>query len=148
MATSREVKRRGKAARLVAAFLGYLVLGALFVSLVPRHDALIAYGISYFFAFVGVTVGFWGVFEKAGTPGWAALIPVYSLYILFKVVGRPGWWLVLLLVPLVDIAIYVIVMVDLAKHFGRQATYAWALVLFAPIAIPLLGFGPDQYRQT
>ena len=48
-------------------------------------------------------IPYWVVFTKAGQPGWPALIPIYSTYILLKVIGRPGWWLLLFLVPLVNI---------------------------------------------
>ena len=39
----------------------------------------------------------WKVFVKAGHPGWAAIIPIYNIYVLLKVIGRPGWWLLLFL---------------------------------------------------
>ena len=50
-------------------------------------------------------IPYWVVFTKAGQPGWPALIPIYSTYILLKVIGRPGWWLLLFLVPLLNIVI-------------------------------------------
>ena len=34
----------------------------------------------------------WKVFTKAGQPGWAILIPIYNLYVLCKIAGRPGWF--------------------------------------------------------
>ncbi len=45
----------------------------------------------------------WRVFEKAGQPGWASIIPIYNLYILTKVAGKPGHWTILCLIPLVNI---------------------------------------------
>ena len=39
-----------------------------------------------------VVVGMWKVFEKAGQPGWAVLIPIFNVYILLKVADRPAWW--------------------------------------------------------
>ena len=54
----------------------------------------------------------WVVYTKAGQEGWKSLIPIYNLYILLKIVGRPGWWLLLYLVPFVNIVIWIIV-------FGR-----------------------------
>jgi len=38
---------------------------------------------------VVVVIGGWKVFEKAGHPGWAILIPIYNLYILLQIAGRP-----------------------------------------------------------
>jgi len=52
-------------------------------------------------AAVVVIIGGWKMFEKAGHPGWAILIPFYNAYILLKIAGRPGWWLLLYLIPLV-----------------------------------------------
>ena len=62
----------------------------------------------------------WKVFTKAGQPGWAILIPFYNTYVLLKIVGRPGWWLVLMFIPLVNIVIAIIVAIDLAKSFGKS----------------------------
>src|SRR6266705_6514306 len=33
----------------------------------------------------------WKIFTKAGQPGWACIIPIYNLYVWCKIVGRP-WW--------------------------------------------------------
>ena len=54
---------------------------------------------------VFLVVAEWKVYTKAGQSGWAVLIPFYNLYILLKIVGKPGWWLLLLLVPIVNIII-------------------------------------------
>ena len=42
-------------------------------------------------------VAMWKVFTKAGQPGWASIIPIYNLYIWCKIVGRPWWWILLML---------------------------------------------------
>src|SRR6266567_5944750 len=63
-------------------------------------------------------IGMWKVFEKARQPGWASLVPFYNFYILLKIVGRPGWWLVLVFIPIVGIVIAAIVAIDVAKSFG------------------------------
>jgi hypothetical protein len=56
-----------------------------------------------------VIASFWKVFTKAGQPGWAAIVPFYNTYVLLKVVGRPGWWLVLFFIPIANIVIAIIV---------------------------------------
>ena len=43
-------------------------------------------------------VGWWKLFVKAGEPGWKSIIPVYNLYIAFKIVGIMPWWPVILFV--------------------------------------------------
>jgi len=73
-----------------------------------------AFWIIYGAFFVFYIIIFWRVFEKAGEPGWAALIPIYNIYVELKIVGRPWWWLLLLLIPIVNIVILFIVAIDLA----------------------------------
>ena len=88
----------------------------------------------------------WKVFTKAGQPGWAAIIPIYNWYILCKIVGRPGWWVILLLIPFVNFIIGIIVCIDLAKSFGKGVGFAIGLILLGIIFFPILGFGSAQYQ--
>lgn len=92
-----------------------------------------------------VIAGIWKTFSKAGQPGWAAIIPIYNLYILLKIAGRPGWWLLLYLIPLVNFVIAILVGIDVAKSFGKGAGFGLGLALLAPIFYPILGFGSATY---
>ena len=57
-----------------------------------------------YFAIIGVVIaGVWKTFTKAGKPGWASLIPIYNVYVLLQIVGRPGWWLIPLMLPFINI---------------------------------------------
>ncbi|HXY27125.1 MAG TPA: DUF5684 domain-containing protein [Acidimicrobiales bacterium] len=87
----------------------------------------------------------WMVFVKGGRPGWAAIIPFYNYYVLLKVVGRPGWWLILYFIPIVNIVIWIIVAIDLAKSFNKSTGFAVGIIFLAFIFIPILGFGSAQY---
>ena len=93
-----------------------------------------------------VIVSLWTVFTKAGQPGWAALIPIFNLYVLIKIAGRPGWWLLLFLVPLVNIVIAVIVTIDVAKAFGRGVGFGIGLCLLGFIFYPILAFSDSTYQ--
>src|ERR1035441_2003849 len=91
-------------------------------------------------------VGLWKVFVKAGQPGWAVLIPFYNFYILLKIAGRPGWWLLLAMIPLVNIVIMILVAIDLAKAFGQSAVFGVVLLfLLGGIGYLVLGFGNYRY---
>ena len=79
-------------------------------------------------------------------PGWGAIIPFYNSYLLIKVAGRPGWWLILYFIPFVNIIIHIIVCIDVAKNFGHGAGYGILLWLFPFIMFLVLGFGSDQYQ--
>ncbi|MBP6507419.1 MAG: hypothetical protein KA257_07620 [Opitutaceae bacterium] len=93
-----------------------------------------------------VIAGVWKTFVKAGQPGWAAIIPIYNAYILLKIAGRPGWWLILLLIPLVNIVIAIIAAIDVAKAFGKGTGFGLGLALLGFIFYPILGFGDATYH--
>ena len=45
----------------------------------------------------------WRIFVKAGQPGWASIVPIYNVVVLLRITGKPTWWVILMLVPLVNI---------------------------------------------
>ena len=63
--------------------------------------------------------GTWKAFEKAGQPGWACIIPIYNTYIMLKIGGKPGWWLLLFLIPLVNI-VFAIWTINMISKTARQ----------------------------
>ena len=93
-----------------------------------------------------VIAGFWKMFSKAGHPGWAAIVPIYNTYILCKVGGRPGWWLILFFIPVVSIIVWIILAIDVAKAFGKGVGFGLGVALLAIIFVPVLGFGSAQYQ--
>ena len=93
-----------------------------------------------------IIIAMWKVFSKAGQPGWAAIIPIYNLYVLCKVAGRPGWWLLLMLIPFVNFIIFIILSIDIAKNFGKGVGFGLGLAILGVIFWPILGFGSAQYQ--
>jgi hypothetical protein len=91
-------------------------------------------------------VAMWKVFTKAGQPGWASIIPIYNLYIWCKIVGRPWWWILLMLIPFVNFIVCIILCIDLAKSFGKGVGFGIGLALLGIIFFPILGFGSAQYQ--
>jgi hypothetical protein len=87
----------------------------------------------------------WIIFQKAGRPGWMAIIPFLNTYVLLRIIGRPGWWLLLMFIPIVSFVIGIIALVDLARSFGHGAGFALGLILLAPIFILILAFGGSRY---
>src|SRR5437763_14640633 len=66
-----------------------------------------------------IVSSFWKVFVKAGQPGWDAIVPIYNIYILMKIAGKPGWWTLLMFIPLVGIIVFIIACIALAERFGK-----------------------------
>ena len=91
-------------------------------------------------------VAMWKVFTKAGQPGWASIIPIYNIYIWCKIVGRPWWWILLMLIPFVNVIVAIILCIDLAKSFGKGVGFGIGLALLGIIFFPILGFGSAQYQ--
>ena len=92
--------------------------------------------------------GLWTTFEKAGKPGWGVLIPIFNVILMLQIAGRPIWWIILLLIPVVNCVIAIIVALDIAKNFGRGVGFGLGLVFFPFIFYPILGFGDAKYLPT
>ena len=90
-------------------------------------------------------VAMWKIFEKAGEPGWAAIIPFYNLYVLFKITWGNGWKFLLLLIPIAKFVFLIITMVKLAKAFGKSGGFAVGLIFLSIIFYCILAFGDAQY---
>ena len=87
----------------------------------------------------------WKVFTKAGKPGWAAIIPIYNIVVLLEIVGKPIWWIILMLIPIVNIIVQIIVMHQLSKSFGKDVGFTLGLIFLGFIFFPILGFGSAKY---
>ena len=86
-----------------------------------------------------------GVFLKADEPGIAAFIPIWNLLVLLKIVGRPWWWLILYIIPIVGLIVAIVVFYDLAKSFGHGVGFTIGLVLLSWIFLLILWLGGSRY---
>lgn len=94
----------------------------------------------------------WKIFVKAGKPGWAALIPIYNLVVLYQVAGVSPWLILLLLFvgvpivgPLIALGLSIYLMVQLANAFGKGSGFAVGLIFLNTIFIMILGFDDSKY---
>ena len=106
---------------------------------------LILFAVIYLGIFVLMIASMWKVYTKADQPGWASIVPIYNMYVLLKIGGKPGWWLLLMLIPLVNIifAIWAINMVS--KSFGKDEGFTVGLLLLGFVFWPILGLGDSKY---
>lgn len=124
------------------------------IPLQPNQDlnrviGVIAGGINLFIFLVSILiiVACWKIFNKAGKPGWACIVPIYNLYVFVQIAGKPGWWLVLLLIPFVNFIISIILYIEIAKKFGKGAGFGIGMVLLPFIFFPILAFSDAQYES-
>lgn len=93
-----------------------------------------------------VLIGMWKAFEKAGQPGWGVIIPIYNLYLLTVIAKKPAWWIILMLIPIVNIIILILMNLEIAKNFGKSTGFGIGLAFLGFIFWPLLGFGDAKYQ--
>jgi hypothetical protein len=93
-----------------------------------------------------ILVAGWKMYVKAGQKGWVSLIPILNILGLLKIVHRPWWWILLMLIPFVNFVVWIILSLDLAKAFGHGVGMALVLIFLTPIGYLVLGFGGSQYQ--
>ena len=86
------------------------------------------------------------IFVKANEPGWACMVPIYNVIVMLKICGKPIWWIVLFLIPGVNVVAALLVYVSIAKSFGKDVGFAIGLVFLTPIFLPLLAFSDATYQ--
>lgn len=95
-------------------------------------------GLWWFLGFAGyayVAFTLQTIAGKTNTPNkWFAWIPILNIYLMCKIAGKPGWWLILFLIPFVNIVINVIVWMNIAKARNKPR---WLGIL---MLIPLVNF--------
>lgn len=94
-----------------------------------------------FFIFV-----YWIIFTKAGEEGWKSLIPIYNIYILYKITWGNGLIFLLLLVPFVNFIVGILTINKLSKCFGHGLGFTLGLLFLPIIFLPLLAFGDSRYE--
>ena len=104
---------------------------------------ILGLAVGVFYIIVG-----WKIYAKAGAPGWAVMIPFYNLIVMLRFVGKPAWWLVLFLIPIVSFIVTAIVMIDMARVFGKNAGFGIGLLFLSFIFGPILAFGDATYQGT
>jgi hypothetical protein len=122
-------------------------------------EALLAFGAIFmvFAAVIGIfmIVTYWILFNKAGQPGWAVLIPIYNILIMLKVAGKPWWWIfgfLLAIIPVVGQILIIVLLVliyhSISVNFGKDAGFTVGLVLLPIVFFPILAFGNATYNPV
>src|SRR6267142_1618076 len=79
----------------------------------PALPLLLNAGLLFYF------VCLWKIFEKAGQPGWGALIPIYNIVLTLRIAGKPSWWFLLCLVPFVNVVVVILMFLCFVQKFGK-----------------------------
>ena len=90
-------------------------------------------------------ISLYKVYKKAHRSGISAIIPFYNIKVLVEIVNLPSYYFILMLIPIVNIFIYVKICFLLVKFFRRNDNFAWGLVFLPFIFYPILAFSRSEY---
>ena len=119
-------------------------------------EDLFALGASFFifsiaFAIFMIVV-YWRIFDKAGQPGWAALIPIYNTIVLLKAAKLSPWLIFMFLtaiIPVVGVFILaifsIIVVIKLGTAFNRGVGFILGMLFLPMIFFPILAFDNSKW---
>lgn len=93
-----------------------------------------------------LVIAMWKVYTKAGKPGWTSIIPIYNIFVLIEIAGKPWWWFFLMLIPVVNIVVTVLLCMAISINFGKGTGFAIGLFLVPMIFYPILAFGSATYN--
>ena len=110
-----------------------------------NSGAQVIFWVIYLAVIVLIIASWWKLFTKAGKPGWAAIVPVYNIIVILEIIGKPIWWVILMLIPCVNIIVHLFVSIELAKAFGKEAGFGVGIWLLGFIFLPILAFGDAKY---
>lgn len=99
--------------------------------------------------YVLLIIAMWKIFTKAGKPGWASIVPIYNVIVMFQIIGLNPWLLLLYLIPVVNFVVAIVFSImqasRLSKAFGKGTGFALGLFFLNPIFLLMLGFGDSKY---
>ncbi len=70
--------------------------------------------------YLAICVGLFKIFEKTGHKPFHAFIPFLNFYTWLKIINRPWWWMILLIVPGISFLMVMIMSLQLAKCFAAK----------------------------
>lgn len=81
------------------------------------------------------------LFEKAGEKGWKLFVPFYNLYVWLRLINKHNiWWYIFLIIPFINVFVFMLMIVELLKCFGKFKLLEQALaVIFPFVYLPYLG---------
>lgn len=88
-------------------------------------------------------VSCWKLFEKAGEPGWACLVPIYNIFVMCRIAGTSPMIILAMFIPFINILAVLYLWAQIAKKFGKPEIWSLGLVFLSPIFIPMLAFGAE-----
>lgn len=91
-----------------------------------------------FYAYFAICLQF--LAKKTNTlNGWFAWIPIANIFLMLNIAQKPLWWIILFLIPLVNIVIGIIIWMAISEKRGKPAWYGILLI------VPIVGIFIPAY---
>lgn len=100
------------------------------------------------YVYYGITAA--RIFSKGGVRAWQAWVPFLNSWRLLQLGGRPGWWLLIALVPFVGQILYVI-QYAIAQYrigLGKSAAFVLLAILLSPVWFVILAFDRSTWAPA
>ena len=99
-----------------------------------------------------LVVAQWKIFKKCGEEGWKAIIPIYNMITLFKIVKIKPIWILLILIPgLGSIAVgllNIFATIRLCKGFSKSDGFIVGSILLSFIFMLILAFDNSTWDAS
>ena len=92
-----------------------------------------------------VLVSQYKLFKKANESGWAAFIPIYNMIIWLRIINKPWWWLLLMIIPYAGLIWSIWATNLLVKKFGKDEGFTIGIIFLPFIFFPILAFGSSKF---
>ena len=134
-------------------------------------NKIISYSVSFSTTifYLLMIIGCFKIFEKANEKGWKSLIPVYNIYLLYKIFWKIKYFILLLIISFICIIPtyfiysqelfeslmfivmlnslyhYIILSIRISRSFGKNIFWSLGIIFFPYIFIVILGFNKSKY---
>jgi len=112
---------------------------------INMSNFLIVFLLIFISIYTFILVIYWKIFVKAGYKGWKSLIPIYNIYLMFKVTFGTGWYFLLMFIPLVNFVIMFVLLYKLAKNFGKSTAFAICNMVLFIFTMQIIAFDESEY---
>ena len=109
------------------------------------NPTILTYLLLFLLVSLSIRIGLSGLFRKAKEKAWKAFVPIYSDYIWIQLIGKPKWWIILTLIPIVRTLVKVSMHIELSNAFGKYSFGNHVQALLLPFFFfPKVGFSHSE----
>ncbi len=101
--------------------------------------------IFFIVSYILLSISLYFLFPKANVEAWKGLVPGLNFMEWCDIIGRPKWWALLLLVPIVGFFIFAGMAVDMVRSFKKyELKHSAAAVAYAPAIFSKIAFDKED----